>query len=308
MNRRGFVLWTILAALVLVGAVEAAAMFEALHEQHAAENAEAALVAQSAAASGLAIAAAQGVTPAAAVLGLDDSARVAAGGVSGGAYDVGVQRVGARLFRAAASGNDLRLGLERDLTTTLRLVPLLPAAPPAALVVRIAPDAALLARISGADTSVSGWRCPAPSSGGAAVRVAAGTPDSTFFALGPMRWPALRAWAGVAGRSVDSLEVRFSHGDLELNGVRALGTVVVDGSLTLRGGASVTGLAVVTGTLVFGPGGGSILGGVITNQTLLAGAAPSEVRVGYSECARGVAGALWAPLEPIQGLPWVAFR
>ena len=308
MNRRGFVLWTILAALLLVGAVEAAAIFEALHEHRAAENAEAALVAQAAAESGIAMVAANGAPAAIALLSIGDTAAVAAAMLAGGAYQVTLYRAGSRLVRAVAIGRDLRLGLERTVTTVLRLLPLLPAGPPAALMVRVAPDPIVVAQISGSDAGVVGWRCPATASGGDAVRVTPGVPDSTFFALGPMRWPTLRDWASVPGRPADSLQVRLSPGDLELVGARTLGTVVVEGVLTLRGGAAVTGLVVATGGLVFGPGGGSILGGAIADRVLLAGATPAEVRIAYSECARGAAGGLWAPLEPVPGVPWVAFR
>jgi hypothetical protein len=308
MNRRGFVLWTMLAALLLVGAVEAAAIFEALQEHRAAENAEAALMAQSAAASGIAAVASSGAPAAMALMDIGDSALVATALMTGGDYSVVARRVGARLYRAASIGRDHRLGLERSAVTVLRMSPLLPAGPPAALVVRSPPDSSIVAQISGSDTGVAGWHCPTLSAGGVAVRVVPGAPDSTFFALGPMRWQTLRDWASVTGRSLDSLQVQFSAGDLVLDGTRSLGSVVVDGALTLRSGASVTGLAVATGTLVFGPGGGSILGGAIADNVQLAGASPAQVRIGYSECARRVAGGLWAPLEPVPGLPWVGFR
>jgi hypothetical protein len=133
--------------------------------------------------------------------------------------------------------------------------------------------------------------------------VDAGASDSAFLALGPLPWPALRAWALAAG-TADSLTIAFHAGDMSLAGTRFTGILVVDGTLRLEGGAQVVGIVVARGGLVFGLGGGAVTGAALTDRiSTVAGAEPPVSLVQFSSCAVGLAGRANARLSPLPGLP-----
>jgi hypothetical protein len=298
-NRRGAVLLTTLAALLLVGAVSAALLLAALHETFAARNAEAALVARSAAAAAVAQAAATGDAVAGA-LAVGDSA-VVAGSFAGASYQARLLRAGDDLVAVRGIGVETGTGLRREVLAALRIVPLLPRRRAVALLRHpLAP--ALAAALSAADSAPPGWICPPPGAPAPPV-IAASAPDSSHFGLGPLDWPALPAWTA-RPRSLDSLTPRTNAGGLTLTGGRSVGLLVVDGTLTLQGGVEVVGTVVARSGVVFGPGGATVRGAIVAESLgLVSGVTPSSVRVGYSACASGRTGRSGAPLRGLPGLP-----
>ena len=299
MNRRGAVLLTALGALLLLGGVIAALLLAALEEVRAARNAEAALVARAAATAALARAEAEGDAVAGALPA--GGVAILTGGLSGAGYEARLERSGDGFVAVRGLGRESRLGMRRQVVTTLRLVPLLPRLP-AVLLARQPPDAALLGRIDAADRAPPGWSC-APAGGPAPPIVSPAAPDSSHFALGPLAWPALAPWMG-RSRVADSLSGRAQAGDLVLNGQRVLGILVVDGVVTLRGGTEVIGTVVARRGLVFGPGGGTVLGAVVAESLgMVSGVTPSSVGLAYSSCA--IEASSWppAPLRGLSGLP-----
>jgi hypothetical protein len=79
--------------------------------------------------------------------------------------------------------------------------------------------------------------------------------------------------------------VIHSPGNLTLTSGRGQGMLLVDGDLELGGGFVFVGIVVVRGTLRNGPGGGSILGALLTRSIALDSALPgSTLSIRYSAC------------------------
>lgn len=79
--------------------------------------------------------------------------------------------------------------------------------------------------------------------------------------------------------------VIHAPGDVSLTGGRGQGILLVDGNLELGGGFEFTGVVIVLGTLRNGPGGGSVIGAVLTRNVYLDGSLPgSLLRIHYSAC------------------------
>lgn len=296
MNRRGAVLVITLAALLLLGAVIATALLAALEEVRAGRNAEAALTARAAAEAAVARTVAEGD----AVAGALPAGGVAliGGTLRGATFEARLVRGAGDFLQLRGVGRDGRLGLRREVITTLRLVPLVPGVR-AVFLTRSAVAPALMARIDPVDQAPPGWVCGplGPSAPGITVP---GAPDSSFFGLGLVRWPALTAWLG-RPRAADSLAARAHAGDLVLDGQRFTGLLVVDGVLTLRGGAELVGTVVARGGVVFGPGGGTVFGAVVAESLgMVSGVTPAFARLGYSACAVEGSG---RPPAPLRGLP-----
>jgi len=297
-SRRGAVLLTVLAALVLVGEVTAALLLARLQGARAARNAEAALIARTAALSALARATTDGH---AVVGGLPVGGQTSIQGAFADAtYEAVLIRSGDGLLEVRGIGVERGLGLQREVTTTLRILPLLPMAR-AVITVRRPLSAGLAARVTPSDSAPPGWLCPSPGPDAPLV-VDPATHDSLFYSLGPVAWPALVAWASQP-RAPDSLQPRASASDLVLDGVRITGTLVVDGVLTLSGGAEVDGVVVARRGVVFGPGGGAVWGALVTESLgTVSGVTPAVARVSYSSCIVGRTSRSGAPLGPIPGL------
>ncbi len=299
MNRRGAVLLTVLGALLLLGALIATVLAAALEESRIARNAESALVARAAAAAALARAETDGDL----VAGLLPPGGVAIlnGGLAGAAYEARLERSADGFVGVRGMGRELRHGARRDVATLMRLVPLRPRRPAVALL-RYPLPASLAGRIDPSDRVPPGWTCGAAMTVAPPV-VAPAEPDSSHFALGPVPWPALAAWMG-RPRAPDSLAGLSVAGDLVLDGQRRLGILVVDGVLTLRGGAEVVGTVVARRGLIFGPGGGSVLGAVVAESLgMVSGVTPALALVGYSACAVGASGWPPAAIRRVPGLP-----
>lgn len=79
--------------------------------------------------------------------------------------------------------------------------------------------------------------------------------------------------------------VIYAPGNLTLTGGRGQGVLLVDGDLQLGGGMEFFGTVIVLGTVRNGPGGGSIIGGLLTRKITLDGAlSASPLRIRYSAC------------------------
>jgi hypothetical protein len=298
-NRRGAVLLTTLAALLLLGGLTAGLLLAALQEARAGRNAEAALVARGAATAAVAQAAGTG-DAVVGILAPGDSA-VIPGAVGSATFEARLVRVGDDLVAVRGAGVEPRLGVRREVVSTLRIVPLLPRRRAVTLLRRPLPGS-LAGRVFAADSAPPGWTCSAPGAPAPPVTDPA-APDSSHFALGPLTWPAVAAWAA-RPRSLDSLTPTAVLGDLTLDGGRRVGLLVVGGTLTLRGGVEVVGIVVARGGVVFGPGGATVLGALVADSlALVSGVTPASVLVGYSSCATGRTGRSGAPLRGIPGLP-----
>jgi hypothetical protein len=223
------------------------------------------------------------------------------GGLGDGTYEAQLERSAAGFVLARGVGREVRSGARRDVATVLRLMPLLPRRR-AVVSVRAPLPPGLALRIDPADHPPPGWACGAAGPPAAAL-ITPGEPDSSQFALGPVAWPALRPWMG-RPRTPDSLAGSSVAGDLVLDGRRSLGVLVVDGVLTLRGGAEVVGTVVARGGVVFGPGGGNVLGTVVAESLgMVSGVTPASVRIAYSSCAAEASSWPPAPLRGLPGLP-----
>lgn len=94
-----------------------------------------------------------------------------------------------------------------------------------------------------------------------------------------------------------------SRGDLVLAGGVGKGILLVDGDLTLRGGAEFAGLVRVQGTLYSGPGGGILMGAVRAGQADLRTGA-GLLKIAYSACVLRRAQALARNPFPLPGYWW----
>lgn len=120
----GFALVTALLALVVVGALAAAALFAALQEARLGRNGRAARIAFDAAEAGLAAALADGRAGAWSALVVGDSLAYAGPwGAMGGRYEVRVLRLNGRLFLLGSTGVAAGEGSEQRLGVLARLGP-----------------------------------------------------------------------------------------------------------------------------------------------------------------------------------------
>ena len=114
---------------------------------------------------------------------------------------------------------------------------------------------------------------------GAAPRVGAEECDTAA----PGNWGEPNRWMG--GPCTGYYPVVHAPSDLVMDGGRGQGVLVVDGNLTIQGGAEFTGVVLVRGAVLDGPGGGRVTGGLsIAGQ----GAALSSlggISIEFSRCA-----------------------
>jgi hypothetical protein len=283
--RRGFVLATVLFALVLLSAVAAVAFFAALQEMRIGRNAAGDAAARGAAAAALATAVAAWDPVTHGALRPGDHATLA--GVPGAGVEAWRLSEPLVLLRATVPAGAGGRGLEAVVRLTgLDLQPV------AALRARSA-DALVASLVSGADQAPPGWRCP-PADSAASLLLWPGAADSAFLRLGTMDWTALGAWVASRPLGTDSVHAVLVGGDSTLDGGRFVGILLVQGDLVLRGGAEVNGVLLVRGTLRFDLGGGAVHGVAIASQAVVAqSVAPYQVTVQYSACAAGLAAYRW---------------
>ena len=98
--------------------------------------------------------------------------------------------------------------------------------------------------------------------------------------------------------------VIHAPGSLTMAGGVGQGVLLVDGDLTLRGGAVFAGLALVRGRLLAGTGGGMVLGAVRAGSADLR-ASSGVLKIAYSTCVlRRVMGSATRPM-PLPGHWWI---
>jgi len=300
-ERRGHALALALFALVLLAALAATAFFAASRDERVARNALVALRSRNAAESALHNAIDAWDAP-----GLDSMTpgswrRLAAGlSIPAPSLTLEVQRLNDLLFLlvAADSGaGDVRQQAQAVLR--LRAIETTPAAVRARSV-----DAALLPFVHGGDVVPAGWICTGASRVAPALDLLPGAADSLLFRFGPWGWSELAAWAAAVPSGGDSLAVRYEPADLRLVGGRFTGVLVVEGNLTLDGGAEVVGLVMVRGDLHLRAAAGRITGQVIASQviadTVLTATMPD---LSWSSCSVRAASLSRSLPEPLQGLP-----
>lgn len=299
-GRAGFALAGVLFALLLLSALSAAALVAALQESRIGLGAAGSLRASWAAERAVARAVAAW-DPAA----YDSLAPLAALRPDAGAdptIGVEVRRLSAALFLVRALARDAASGAERGSAMLVRAdIPQLPT-PAAVRARRIAPGVA--PGVSGADVAPGGWACVGGAAAALAVDSQPSAPDSLLFFFGTWSWERLVAWAaGLAGSSRgDSIRVAYAPADSTLTGGRFLGLLVVNGDLTLRGGADLVGLVLVKGRLVFDGAGARVVGGVVAGSLELGpGTSPGSASVAFSRCAVEAALLARAPVLPLPG-------
>ena len=185
----------------------------------------------------------------------------------------------------------------------------------AALVTTAPRDTAGAAAIDESDHVPLQWDCPTP---GPAVPAIAVSDTTAALHFGHFDWPALvrvamtsltvrvtGAVPRVSGEECDTSvpqnwgEPNRSNGgpctgyypvihapsDLVVDGGRGQGVLIVEGNLTIQGGFDFTGVVLVRGAVIGGPGGGRITG---TMSIATQGATPSSldgISIDFSRCA-----------------------
>ena len=367
----GFALPTALFALVIIGALAAAAFFAALQEARLGRNGRSAEVAFDAAEAGLSAALAEGGVGGWGTVRPGDSLALSGAlGESGGRFETTVLRLNGQLFLIRSRGTDANGAGERLLGGLARL-----GAPGvrigAALVAGGAVELGAASALDGRDGDPPGWTgCP---SVGRDTVAALALPDPSDLLLGPecagreclsgepalLGDPALRdsvpygpAGAGrteLARRatlvyppgapgdvvtpapvgSADSCDrsaphnwgeprrpaavagcrsyfpVILAQGDLALAGGRGQGMLIVEGDLTLTGGAEFVGAALVGGVFRVSGAGGRVSGAVVAAGRGGGVAAYLEgASLAFSSCAVALAGAVAAPAKALPERSW----
>ncbi len=299
MSRRGFVLPTVLFAVLVLAALIGGTWAAALQSVHSARLAEGALRARSAAMSAVAALLAAWDAPSldSMTAGTPEN-RVAAG--SGVAVAVEVRRTGGDYYAITATAVDSATGARRAVASFARLEPLLPE-PRSVLRLRVDPGPSAAARIVGRDSQPSGWSCPASNDSITTLIVQSQTSDSAFWSLAPQwTWERLVAWSGLVAGGGDSLPLAHVSGDLVVNGGRRLGFFLVEGDVRIGGGAELVGIVLAKGSIVFEGLGGSLLGSAVGRELRVDPLTPlAAVRLGHSQCVLRLVGRARAPGKPV---------
>jgi hypothetical protein len=161
--------------------------------------------------------------------------------------------------------------------------------------------------LGGADrTRLARWAGPTYPAGGAGALVnpapvgTAGSCDRSD----PGNWGEPGRPGAVAGCR-GYFPVVHASGDLTIPGGRGQGVLIVDGDLTLTGGAEFSGAVLVGGAFRASGAGGRIFGGVVAGGRGGGVAASLEgVSITFSSCALALAAAVSAPVQPIPGRSW----
>jgi len=299
---RGFVLATVLFALVVLSALASAGFFAALQALRAGRNARDQVRARAAADGVLAQAIGTWDPRTLNALAVGDSLAIPAPPLAGVTATADVVRLSSRLFLVRSQARAGEAAQAQWAVTSLR-----PLEPTRAAVRARAVDPSLLAAIDSTDRPPAGWACSAPGLAVPATQQLPGASDSALFALGPWTWASVAAWAAALPPGGDSLEVHYAPGNLIISGGKLIGTFVVEGDLTLRAGAVLVGLVLVHDTLRLEGAGGAVFGQVIASQVVaFNGYAPVPPVVQFSSCAVDLAVGSRAPSLGVPGLPHIA--
>lgn len=336
-RRRGALLPAVLAIMVLIGLAASAGFFMLGHERSAGASAQLETIALAATDDAL-IAAAQAFGARARTLRVGGSyAERIAGDGKATTELARILRLGETLFALHVDVRAARasaMTARRRATVLLRLNP--PALPfPAALSLDDGGPAPP-GFASDVDSAPAGWSCP-PDEGSAPDSAQHPPLATDTAAVSDLRLRAdfsFRDGAIVASPDprVDSGEcstadannwgdasrsgpcahffpIVHGTGDLTVDGGSGQGVLVVDGDLRLSGGFAFTGAVIVSGALIIGPGGASVLGGVRAASVSSPGEqGSSEPVVIWSTCALRTALLATAQLAPLRERPWMIER
>ena len=281
-QRRGFILVAVVFALVLLAALVAGGFFATLQDLRAGRNASAQLRDRLAAKAAIASLIGGWDPRVMNALAVGSSLSSTPSALAGTSVALATSRLSGRLFLVRASATDSS-GVTQSLETIARLrtIELLPLAAVRARFV----DPALALAFSGVDQNPSGWNCAAVTDTIPPLIAQPGASDSSFFQFGSWSWAQILSWIGSIPAGGDSIPVTYSPGDLAISGSQLLGLAVVDGNLTLGGGAELDGVALVRGALRFDTGGGLIRGAVVASQVItVSGFTTALPVVSYSSC------------------------
>ena len=298
MSRRGFALAAVLFALTVLASLAGTGFIVALQDTRSAQRQRDQLRTRRAAQSVIAQVLEGWDVRVHNALATGQRVPVAAPGVSGVATTAELARLseGQFLVRAEARTSAARVMLAQPVRLDAIETAL------AALRTR-ALDPALTGWIDGVDRAVPGWTCAVSSDTVTAALIQSGFADTLFYRFGRRDWSGAVGWADSVPPGGDSLPVRHAAGDLTLTGGRLLGTLLVDGDLTLQAGAEIVGLALVRGTLYFDGGGGRVTGSVVASQVVTRnGFTPAAPVAVYSSCAVLRAAFARAPARPDFGV------
>ena len=322
-RRAGFALAAALFAVALVSALVAALFFSAAQESRAAVrgalDARAFAAAELGLHGGLAAWDPARNLPAPDGMAVGESRASTIELASGDRARVVTTRVSTGLFLVASAGT-ARAGTEGEASVrrtgmALRLERRL-STPRAAVTtfgpVTVSPGAT----VDGSDHVPPGW--PACAAGGALAAADAARGDS---ALSPR--PGTPAWARLVAaaitlprdeaaaaatltrsRDARSFQLLYAPASLRLDGVSVQGVLAVDGDVELAHGAELTGILIVRGALRSGPGGGRVLGAVVTHDSAGADIGPG-LRIEFSSCAVEAALYASARVAPIPDRGWI---
>jgi hypothetical protein len=291
----------VLFALILLGALAAAGFAAALGEWRAGRATAGGLAAAAGARVGLAMALERWDPRWSGTTAPGGERDLGGGAVPGGTWRVRALRTAPGLLLVRSEGRAAEGGGRRVLGLVAMLRAMTPHSAAAALL-REAPSPSIAARIIGTDEVPPGWDCASAVPGTPAVAVDSLLSEEAFFSLGGKAWSEVIAWAEAVPEGGDSLTVRLERSGTVLVGGRHLGTIIVDGNLELRAGASVTGIVLARGDLVVGAGGGAILGTLVARSIRLAAETfPASLQVAYSGCAVARSGGSRAAPEALPG-------
>lgn len=185
----------------------------------------------------------------------------------------------------------------------------------AALLATAMIDSTTSSGVDGSDHPPAQWDCPAP---GPPLPTIVITDTTSALRLGQFDWPALIGLAhsrvtvrvtGAAPRVSDEecdtaapenwgepnrwmggpctgyYPVIHAASDLVIDGGRGQGVLVVDGNLTIQGGAEFSGVVLVRGAVLDGPGGGRISGALAIAGQGATLSSLDGISIDFSRCA-----------------------
>lgn len=310
--RPGFVLATALFTLVVIGALAMGTLYAATHELRAGSDAVSLARAVMSAEWGVEHTIATWSREWNGALGRGYGRSWTAGTPEGGEVTIGLTRLADALFLVTS---EARAGPARR--RVARVVRLHLDDPPvqATLLATGGLDTTAGVAPGGSDQAPAGWDCPSP---GPELPALALTDTASALRLGHFDWPSLVGFANsritirvtgaaprVSGEECDIgasdnwgepnrwmggpctgyYPVIHAASDLVIDGGRGQGVLLVDGNLTVQGGFEFSGVVLVRGAVIGGPGGGRITGTVsIAGE----GATPTSlggISIALSRCA-----------------------
>jgi hypothetical protein len=311
-NPRGFAVATALFTIVVIGALAMGTLFAATHEMRAGTEA----LHQTRAI----MAAELGVEQAIVGWSREWNGALARGHgrswtatTDGARLVIGVTRLADDLFLVTSESRagPARRRVARAVRLDVRDPPLL-----AALVATSGVDTTGATAVDGSDHAPSAWDCPPPSA--TSFPAIAVTDTASTLRFGHFDWAALVSVAhtsltvratGVAPRASDEecdtavpenwgepnrlnggpctgyYPVIHAPSDLVIDGGRGQGVLIVEGNLTIQSAFEFTGVVLVRGAVIGGPGGGRITGTMSVAGQGATASSLQGIAIEFSRCA-----------------------